>query len=73
MIWNQKMETMSRSNTFVNHMDISVPIYSVSFTVSYTFGNTKQQFQQHQTRIESDYIEQKSQVEVIQGVGNMAN
>ena len=68
-----KMETMSRSNTFVNHMDISVPIYSVSFTVSYTFGNTKKQFQQHQTRIESDYIEQKSQGEVIQGVGNMAN
>ncbi len=70
-----KMETMSRSNTFVNHMDIRVPIYSVSFTISYTFGNTKQQFQQQtrQTRIENDYIEQKSQGEMIQSAGNMAN
>lgn len=70
-----KMETMSRGNGFVNHQDISVPIYSLTFSVQYTFGNTKQQFQQQprQTRIESDFIEQKSQGEMIQGAGNMAN
>ncbi len=69
-----KMETMSRGNGFVNHSDIRVPIYSISFTVSYAFGNTKQQFQQqHQTRIESDFIEQKSQGEMIQGAGSMGN
>ena len=70
-----KMETMSRGHDFVNHQDISVPIYGVTFTVQYAFGNTKQQFQQQprQTRIESDFIEQKSQGEVIQGAGSMTN
>ena len=71
-----KMETMSRGKGFVNHQNISVPIYNVSFTVSYTFGNTKKQFRQQQVRqthIESDFIEQKSQGEMIQGVGNMGN
>ena len=70
-----KMETMSRGNGFVNHQDISVPIYGLTFSVQYTFGNTKQQFQQQprQTRIESDFIEQKSQGEMIQGAGNMTN
>jgi hypothetical protein len=29
--------------------------------------------QQRQTRIESDFIEQKSQGEMIQGAGNMGN
>ena len=66
------IETMSRGNGFVNHMDIRVPIYSVNFTVSYAFGNTKQQFQQtRQTRVENDFIEQKSQGEMIQGAGTI--
>ena len=71
-----KMETMSRGNGFVNHTNIRVPIYSVTFTVSYSFGNTKsqlQQMQQRQTRIENDFIEQKSQGEMIQGAGNLTN
>ena len=70
-----KMETMSSGNGFVNHQDISVPIYGVTFTVSYSFGNTKNQMQQmqRQTRIETDFIEQKSQGEMIQGAGNMGN
>ena len=70
-----KMETMSRGKDFVNHQDISVPIYGVTFSVQYAFGNTKQQFQQQprQTRIESDFIEQKSQGEMIQGAGSIGN
>ena len=73
-----KMETMSRGKDFVNHQDISIPIYNVTFTVSYSFGNTKSQMQQmqqmqRQNRIESDFIEQKSQGEMIQGVGNIGN
>lgn len=67
-----KIETMSRGNGFVNHTNIRVPIYSISFTVSYAFGNTKQQFQQaRQSRIENDFIEQKSQGEMIQGAGSI--
>ena len=69
-----KIESMSRGRDFVNHTSISVPIYNVSFSVSYAFGNTKKQFnQQRQTRIQSDYIEQQSQGEMIQGAGNMGN
>ena len=69
-----KIESMSRGRDFVNHTNISVPIYNVSFSVSYAFGNTKKQFnQQRQTRIQSDYIEQQSQGEMIQGAGNMGN
>ena len=69
-----KMETMSRGKDFTNHMNIRVPIYGVNFTVTYAFGNTKKQFnQQRQTRIENDFIEQKSQGEMIQGAGNMTN
>jgi len=69
-----KMETMSKSKDFVSHMNIRVPIYSVSFTVSYAFGNTNRQFQQQrQNRIENDFIEEKSQGEMLQGAGNIGN
>ena len=69
-----KMETMSRGKDFVNHMNIRVPIYRVSLTATYTFGNTNKQFQtQRQTRIEDDFMEQKSQGEMIQGAGSIGN
>jgi hypothetical protein len=69
-----KMETMSRGKDFVNHMNIRVPIYRVSLTATYSFGNTNKQFQTaRQTRIENDFMEQKSQGEMIQGAGNIAN
>ena len=69
------METMSSGKDFVNHQKIRVPMYSVALNISYTFGNTKHQFQQQQrqTRIENDFIEQKSQGEMIQGAGNIGN
>ena len=70
------IETESQGRDFYNHSLVRVPIYNVSFTVSYTFGNAGQRMmaqQQRQTRIESDFIEQKSQGEMIQGAGNMGN
>ena len=72
-----KMETYSSGKDFTNHMNIRVPLYGITFNVQYTFGNTKKQFaqQSRKTRIENDYIEQKSQGEMIQGAGagNMSN
>lgn len=69
-----KMETMSSGKDFVNHMDIRVPIYRISFTATYAFGNTKKNFQQmRRTSVENDFIEQKSQGEVIQSAGNIGN
>ena len=70
------IETESRGSDFFNHSLVRVPIYNVSFTVSYSFGNAAQQMaqqQQRQTRVENDFIEQKSQGEMIQGAGNMGN
>ena len=67
-----KMETMSKGKDFTNHMNIRVPIYRISFVATYTFGNTKKNFQQaRRTSVENDFIEQKSQGEMIQGAGNI--
>ena len=60
---NIKMETYSRAADFTNHMNISVPISSVSLTVSYTFGNTKKQMKQFQSRVQSDYMEHETNEE----------
>ena len=69
-----KMETMSRGKDFTNHMNIRVPIYRISFTATYAFGNTKKNFQQmRRTSVENDFIEQKSQGEMIQSAGNIGN
>ena len=68
-----KMETMSKGKDFINHMDIRVPIYRVSLIATYTFGNTSKNFQVRQTRVENDFMEQKSQGEMIQGAGSIGN
>jgi hypothetical protein len=47
-----------------------VPIYGVTFTVSYTFGNTKMMQKQHVNRVQNDFIEQQSQGEMINSVGS---
>ena len=48
-----------------------VVIYGVTFTVSYTFGNSKIRAKQHTNRVQDDFIEQQSQGEVINSVGNV--
>ena len=64
------INSYSEGKDFTNTMDIKVPMQSVSLTVSYTFGNTKKQFQQRRSRVESDYIEHQSSGETINSVGN---
>ena len=66
-----KMESYSKGNQFLSHQTISVPISSISLNVTYTFGNTKRQMKQHVSRVQNDYIEQKSQGEVLNSVGNV--
>jgi len=43
----------------------------VTFTVSYTFGNSKVRAKQHVNRVQNDFIEQQSQGEIINSVGNV--
>ena len=66
-----KMESYSKGSQFLSHQTISVPISSISLNVTYTFGNTKRQMKQHVNRIQNDYIEQQSQGEVLNSVGNV--
>lgn len=67
---NLKIESMSSSNNFTNHQAIKVPLYGFSFSVSYTFGNTKRQAKQHTSKVQNDYIEQQSQGEMLNSIGN---
>ena len=64
------INSYSEGKDFTNKMDIKVPMQSVSVTVSYTFGNTKKQFMQRRSRVESDYIEHQSSGETINSVGS---
>ena len=72
---NLNIETYSRGNSFTAHNNIKVPIYGLTFTVSYTFGNTKMAAKQRTTttRVQNDFIEQQSQGEVINSVGSSNN
>ena len=65
-----KMETYSKGSNFSQKQSIKVPISGVSLTLSYTFGKNRQQTRMHQTRIQSDYIEQQSQGEMLNSVGS---
>lgn len=64
------IESQSDGSIFTSHSLIKVPIYGVTFTVSYTFGNTKIRTRQHVNRVQNDYIEQQSQGEMLNSVGS---
>ncbi len=63
------LETYSRGADFTNHSKISVPIQNVGINISYNFGNSKRQAKMHVSKVESDFIEQQSQGEMINSVG----
>ena len=65
------IESYSSGKDFTSHTNVKVPIYGVTFTVSYTFGNSKIRAKQHTNRVQDDFIEQRSQGEVINSVGNV--
>lgn len=68
---NLKIESHSRGTDFTTHTEVKVPIYGITFTVSYTFGNSRMRTAQHVNRVQNDFIEQKSQGEVLNNVGNV--
>ena len=68
---NINIESHSQGKDLTSHTLTKVPLYGFTFTVSYTFGNSKRQAQQHTSRIQNDYIEQQSQGEMINSVGNV--
>ena len=66
---NLSIETYSRGKNFSSRNAVKVPIYGVTFTVSYTFGNAKIAQKQHQSRVQNDFIEQQSQGEILNSIG----
>ena len=67
---NISIETCTRGKDFTSYNNIKVPIYGVTFTVSYTFGNTKMAAKQHKSRVQNDFIEQQSQGEMLNSIGS---
>ena len=67
---NINIESYNSGKDFTSHTNVKVPISGVTFTVSYTFGNSKVKTKQHTSRVESDFIEQRSQGEVINSIGS---
>ena len=67
---NIQIESYGKGSDFTTHSLTKVPLYGFTFTVSYNFGNSKQQAKQHVSRIQNDYIEQQSQGEMINSIGN---
>ena len=66
------MDTYSKGHDFERTQNIHIPIRSISLNVSYTFGkNNGQQMNQRQSKIQNDYIQQKSQSETINNIGGM--
>ena len=63
------IESRSSGKDFTSHTNVKVPIYGVTFTVSYTFGNSKIRAKQHTNRVQDDFIEQQSQGEKINSIG----
>ena len=67
---NLKMESFTSGKDFTAHQTIKVPMSGFTFTVSYAFGNTKRQARQHVSKVTNDYIEQQTQGEMINNLGN---
>ena len=67
---NLNIESSSRGQNFTSYNNVKVPIYGVTFTVSYTFGNSKIRAKQHVNRVQNDFIEQQSQGEMLNSVGS---
>ena len=67
---NLNIESSSRGQNFTSYTNVKVPIYGVTFTVSYTFGNSKVRAKQHTSRVQNDFIEQQSQGEMLNSVGS---
>ena len=64
------IESDTKGKDFTTHTNVRVPISGVTFTVSYTFGNSKVKTKQHVKRVQDDFIEQQPQGEVINSIGS---
>lgn len=64
------IDSYSRGQNFTSSNSIKVPIQGVTFTLSYSFGNSKMMSRQHVNRVQNDFIEQQSQGEMLNSIGS---
>lgn len=55
-----EIKQYSHGSNFTNCTDVKIPIRKIGLTVTYKFGNTKKQFQQHQSNISNDFSNKQS-------------
>lgn len=67
---NLNIESYSRGQNFTSTTSVKVPVYGVTFTVAYTFGDMRIMAKQHVSRVQNDFIEQQSQGEMLNSIGN---
>jgi len=67
---NLNIETMNIGKNFTSKNITKVPIYGVTLNITYTFGNSKATQKQHASRVQNDFIEQKTQGEVLNSIGS---
>lgn len=60
-----KIETESRGEGFYNHTRIRVPMTSATLSATWKFGNAKVKVREHKSKVQSDVIEHKSDMEQI--------
>lgn len=65
------IKQFSEGANFTSKTDISVPVARFALSARWTFGNSQKRFQQHKTKVQSDYIEHKSDSESIGSAGQM--
>ena len=58
----------SHGANFENHMNITIPAQQVALTITWNFGNTKKQFQTHESKISNDFQEKKNDQQM-NGIG----
>lgn len=59
------LDTTNSSNDFVSTTNISVPLRSVTLSLTYNFGNSNVKVRTHESKVKSDIIEQRSSMEQI--------
>lgn len=63
------IEQYAEGKDFTSSTNISIPIARFTVNVRWTFGNTGKQFKDHKSKVQSDYIEHKSNNENIGNTG----
>lgn len=59
----------SEGPNFTQRMNVVIPVRQIALNITWNFGNTKKQYQQHQSKINNDFQEKKNDSQM--GVGGV--